>query len=88
MNRVKIATEVASLAESVGWRVNETRLASTGSIYVELERNREWVVIRVADHKQVYFRWMTTYSVAPGNLWFEALEGILTKPRGEVGDIL
>lgn len=88
MDQVKIATEVASLAKSVGWRVNETRIARTGSIYVELERNREWVVVRVADHKQVYFRWMTVYSVAPGDLWFEDLEEILKRPYGEVGDIL
>jgi hypothetical protein len=88
MNRVKIAADAASLAKSVGWRVNETRIASTGSIYVELVRNKEWVVVRVADHKQVYHRWLTTYSVAPGDLWFEELEGILSKPYGEVGDIL
>jgi hypothetical protein len=89
MNKQSIAREVQELAESVGWRVNEVRLASTGSIYVEVVRQeQEWAVIRVADHKQVYHRWLTTYSVAPGDLWFEELEDILTKPFGAVGDIL
>ena len=88
MNRVDIAREVRVLAESVGWHVNETRIASTGSIYVELDRNDEWVVIRVADHKRVYYRWLICYSIAPGDLWFEDLEEILRRPRGEVGDLL
>ena len=88
MNRVHIAQEVRVLAESVGWYVNETRIASTGSIYVELNRNNEWVVIRVADHKRVYFRWLTCYSIAPGDLWFEDLEEILKRPCGKVGDLL
>ena len=88
MDRESIAREVQELAESVGWLMSEVRLASTGSIYIELVREREWVVIRVADHKQVYQRWLTTYSVSPGNLWFEELEAILTRPYGEVGDVL
>ena len=88
MNR-RIVEEVKALAKRVGWRVSETRLASTGSIYVELVRDdQEWVVIRVANHKRVYERWLTTYSIAPGDLWFEELEDILTKPFGEVGDVL
>jgi len=88
MNR-EIAQEVKALAKRVGWRVSETRLASTGSIYVELVRDdREWVVIRVADHKQVYQRWLTTISISPGDRWFEELEDILTKPFGDVGDVL
>jgi len=88
MNRVLIAQEVRVLAESVGWYVNETRIASTGSIYVELVREQEWIVIRVADHKRVYTRWLTCYSVAPGDLWFEDLEDILQKPYGTAGDLL
>ncbi len=88
MNR-RVSEEVEALAKSVGWRVEETRLASTGSIYVTLVReDREWVVVRVANHRQVYHRWLTTLSVAPGNLWFEELEEILTKPFGKVGDVL
>ena len=88
MNR-EISEEVKALAKRVGWRVSETRLASTGSIYIELVRDgREWVIIRVANHKQVYRRWLTTISIAPGDRWFEELEDILTKPFGEVGDVL
>lgn len=89
MMNSKVAQEVKVLAERVGWRVSEIRLASTGSIYVEIVRDdREWVVIRVANHKQVYHRWLTTVSVSPGDLWFEELEDILTKPFGDVGDVL
>jgi len=89
MMNSKIAQEVKALAERVGWRVNETRIASTGSVYVELvRRGQEWVVIRIANHKQVYHRWLITYSIAPGDLWFEELEEILTRPFGEVGDVL
>jgi len=88
MNK-KIAEEVIGLAKRVGWQIREVRLASTGSIYIELSREgREWVVVRVANHKQVYHRWLTTISVAPGDNWFEELEDILTKPFGEVGDVL
>ena len=85
---IKIQKEVVSLARSVGWRVTEVRIASTGSIYIDLNRKDEWVVIRVADHKKVYNRWLTCYSVAPGDLWFEDLEEVLSKPYGTVGDIL
>lgn len=88
MDTHRIAREVRRLAKSVGWQISEHRFATTGSVYVELNRNREWVVIRVADHKQVYHRWLTTYSVAPGDLFFEELEEILSRPYGEVGDIL
>ena len=89
MDRQSIAREVQELAESVGWRVDEVRLASTGSIYIDLVRQeQEWTVIRVADHQQVYHRWLTTYSIAPGDLFFEELEEVLTRPFGTVGDIL
>jgi len=66
MNLVGIAREVRVGAERLGWKVDEIRLASTGSIYLELIRDgREWVVIRVADHAQVYHRWLKTYSISP-----------------------
>jgi hypothetical protein len=65
------------------------RMASTGSIYMELVRDgREWVVIRIADHEQVYHHWMTTYSLSPRDLFYEDLIEILEKPFGEVGDVL
>lgn len=89
MNTYKNALEVQDLATSLGWSVSDIYFASTGSIYIDLVRQeKEWIVIRVADHKQIYHRWLTTYSVAPGDLWFEELEEILIKPFGKVGDIL
>lgn len=89
MNLPIIALDLKQQAKSCGWKHEETRLASAGSIYVELIRDkREWVVIRIADHKQVYNRWMTTYSIAPGDLRFEEVVEILKKPFGEVGDVL
>jgi hypothetical protein len=89
MIQQEVALEVLRLAKSVGWQLDEMHMASTGSIYIELVRQkREWVCIRVADHKQVYHGWMTTYSIAPGNLWFEDLKEILSRPFGTVGDVL
>ncbi len=88
MDLVKISNEIKVLAESVGWKVSETRIADTGSIYMDLVRKDEWCVIRVADHKRVYFKWLICYSVAPGDLWFEDIKPILEKPYGQVGDIL
>ena len=86
---VRMAKEVAEVARQLGWKVEQTRIASTGSIYVELVRDgREWVVIRVADHVQVYHRWLKTYSVSPMELHVEDVKGILEKPFGEVGDVL
>lgn len=83
------------LAEMVGWTIKENRTATTGSIYVEMAREgldslgcKEWVVVRVANHKQVYHRWLKVISIAPGDRWFEELEEILTMPFGSVGDIL
>lgn len=88
MDLVKISNEVKCLAESLGWTVYETRIAETGSIYVEIRRRREWLVVRVADHKRVHTRWMTTLSLAPGDLWWDQLEGLLASCYGTVGDVL
>jgi hypothetical protein len=92
MDIEKNAMEIVELAKSVGWLVKEMKIACTGSVYLDAVRTEgnenEWIVIRVADHKQVYHRWMTTYSVSPGDLWFEDLEEILKGPFGTVGDIL
>ena len=49
---------------------------------------REWVVIRVADHKREYRRWLKTYSVSPQELSEERILEILARPFGEVGDVL
>ena len=92
MDLPKIADEVVSLAEEIGWTITEVRTATTNTIYVEMVRSgpeeKEWVVVRVANHKQVYHRWLTVVSIAPGDRWFEELGEILTQPFGNVGDIL
>lgn len=89
VNLPKIALDIKLEALRCGWSHSETRLASTGSVYVEIVRDgREWAVIRISDHNQVYNRWITTYSISPGDLYFEEVVEILKKPFGDVGDIL
>ena len=88
-----IADDVISLAAGIGWTIKGRKTASTGTIYVEMVRNgpddkNEWVVVRIANHKQVYHRWLTVVSIAPGDRWFEELGEILMQPFGDVGDIL
>ena len=86
-----IADEITIEAKKLGWKRSETRLASTGSVYIELIRGecvKEWVVIRIADHKQFYHHWLTTYSMSPVEFTFDEILEILGKPFGEVGDIL
>lgn len=92
MDLEKVRYDVEELVVQSGWIINSTKIATTGSIYVEIVRNRdserEWVVVRVANHKQVYHRWLITYSISPGDMWFEELEEVLLKPFGSVGDVL
>ena len=92
MNLKMIAYEVVSLAETLGWVLKEEHHASTGSIYISLSRKEkeetEYIIVRVATHKQVYQSWITLYSIAPGDLYFEELEEILRKDFGSCGDIL
>ena len=89
VDRKKIARDFEALAKDYGWVTREFRTAGTGTIYLELVRDgREWVVIRFANHKQVYHRWLTTYSVSPGNMDFDEVVELLRKPFGEVGDVL
>lgn len=88
MDLVKISNEVKDLVERLGWNVFETRIAETGSIYVELYRRREWVIVKVADHKRVYCRWMMTLLLARGDLWWHQLKKVLSARYGTVGDIL
>lgn len=87
----EIAKEVVELAIRVGWNREAITVASTGSIYIDLTRKRgeekEWVVIRVADHKQFYHRWLTTYSHSPYEYDDEMLIELLSKSFGEVGDV-
>jgi hypothetical protein len=88
-----VADEVRLLAEMAGWRREITRLCCTGSIYVELSRpcngGREWIVVRVSDHKKVYEgRWIPTYSISKYELDTNMLTDILLAPHGSVGEIL
>ena len=86
------STEVIELAIKLGWNFKSLYVASTGSTYIDLYRTqdskKEWVQVRIANHKQVYQHWMIVISIAPCDYWFEELEEILTKPFGTVGDIL
>ena len=92
MSLADIALEASSIAKKAGWTIKETRMARTGSIYIEIARkssvSSEYVVIRVANHKQVYQRYLPVISIADGDRWLEELEEILTQPYGDVGEIL
>jgi len=87
-----VAEDVISLAESMGWKLEGRHEASTLTTYLDFsrrkEKQKEWIVIRVGDHKSFYPSWVTMYSVSPGDLWFEALPEILKGDFGKVGDIL
>jgi hypothetical protein len=77
------------LADALGWKLEEARIATTGSCYVELSREgREWVVIRVADHPLAYDRWLKTHSISPTELKVAEVRDILSLPLGEAGDLL
>ena len=84
--------EIIEIVEDNSWLINEIKLAKTGSIYIEIYRTKydqkEWAIIRIADHAQVYDSWLKVYSFAPNNFWVEELEDILSEPFGSVGDIL
>jgi hypothetical protein len=84
--------KIINIVEDNGWVINEIKLAKTNSIYMEIYRTKddqkEWAIIRIADHAQVYDNWLKVYSFAPNNLWIEELEEILSEPFGSVGDIL
>jgi hypothetical protein len=89
MDLVGIANFVEEEAKQFGWEKSELREALTGSVYLELIRDKkEWVVIRVANHKQFYHRWLTTYSLSPFGYDFDGIIELLSKPFGEVGDVL
>ena len=84
----KIADEVVQLAKKLNWNINSVKKALTGSIYIELQRYDEYVIIRISNHKMIYKRWFTIYSLSPGDLFYEQIELILKKPYGTVGDII
>jgi hypothetical protein len=86
-----MAVELTHRASALGWNREETKVASTGSIYIELSRRRgnqiEWVVVRVATHKQVYHRWLRCISWSPFEYDEELLLAELGLEFGEVGDV-
>ena len=83
-----LCSRVEAIINETNWIVDHKHYARTGSVYYELVRDgREWAVIRVADHEQVYHDFMTTYSIDPRGLLLEDLEELLNKPFGEVGDV-
>jgi L-ascorbate metabolism protein UlaG (beta-lactamase superfamily) len=89
MDLIEIGYSLTKEAENLGWKRDSIKLASTGSIYIELVRDgREWVVIRVSDHKQFYHYWLTTYSLSPYEYDYQGIIDVLYRPFGETGDVL
>lgn len=88
----EMAVRITAMARERGWNRECVSLASTGSVYIELTRDcgdkKEWVVIRVADHKKVYGCWMTMYSCSPYELDENMVADILEGEAGKVGDLL
>ena len=84
----RCAREIEDLTRKLDWAVVEKRKAGTGSIYFDLRRINECVTIRVSNHKQFYRKCMTMYSFAPGDLFYEQIEIILSRPYGQVGDLI
>lgn len=83
--------EVERIVRNSDWEIDRKEVACTGSVYFELKRqNREWVVIRVATHRQYYQKFLTTYSVDPtsSGINLDELEVLLDRPFGDVGDVL
>ena len=89
----EISYEILDIAEELGWELKEKHVASTDSIYLEMCRRegedlKEWIVIRVADHKQIYHHWLRTYSCSPYELGSDDVREILEREFGEAGDVL
>ena len=87
----EVAAELTQLAIRMGWSRDETRMASTGSIYIALSRREgnktEYVVVRVATHKKVYNRWLRCISWSPYELDEMMVMDELSSPFGAVGDV-
>lgn len=88
---LEVVAELEEMAVRAGWCHEGTKLASTGSAYIELKRRQgtmgEWLVVRVATHKQVYGNWLTTLSWSPYELDERMIAEVLAKPFGEAGDV-
>lgn len=56
---------VRTIIKENNWKIKKKVYASTGSIYYEINRNNEWLIIRIADHKQQYKSFIKTISIDP-----------------------
>ena len=86
------AEEVSEFAGWLGWERSSIKIAGTGTVYVELVRSQgnktEWLVVRVANHKQVHHKWLRTYSISPCELRLGDIAEILSRKFGEAGDVM
>ena len=87
-----IADEVVEVAGLLGWRKASIKVASTGSIYVELTRlqgdKAEWLIVRVANHKMVHRDWLKIYSLSPYELKLSQIADVLSQEFGKAGDVM
>ena len=87
-----IADDVCEVADLIGWRKVSVKVASTGSIYIELMRLQggmaELLVVRVANHKIVHREWLKIYSLSPYEMKLSQIADVLSKKFGEAGDIM
>jgi len=88
----QITNEVSEIVNKLGWHISEKRVAGTGTFYLEIFRTqqnqKEWIVLRIANHKQFYHHWLIVYSISPSEISIEDLNILLQKPFGTIGDIL
>jgi hypothetical protein len=88
-NIKKNAHLILDKAISLGWKLEEMLLATTGSVYIELSRKKkEWVKIRISDHEIHYPSYIKIYSVSPKELSLNKIYKILKKPFGKAGDVM
>jgi hypothetical protein len=89
-----ISRDIEIEAERLWWEIEGKHEASTGTIYLELSREKgglkEWIVIRVSDHRQIYLSkgWLRLYSHSPYELSDEDVKELLGRGFGEIGDVL
>ena len=86
------AEEIVEFAVWLGWECRVFKQASTGTVYIELVRSvatvTEWLVVRVANHKQVHHKWVRTYSVSQYELKLADIAEVLSRGFGQAGDLL
>lgn len=76
----------------IGWKRVSVKVASTGSIYIELMRlqgdKAEWLVVRVANHKMVHRGWLKIYSLSPFEMRLNQIADVLSQQFGKAGDVM